>query len=207
MRGARNQVSAALATLTVVCACASRSPPPEAPIFGGLGYEEHATVAATRPPDAIASKPAEPPPTLAQLDAATRALDEAESRDHARVVTALRALADALALVAPERMDLVASVRANADKLERSPEGALGHADLVRIALDDARNVFAHGSPHSRWQIGPYARAVSAYTDAVTSIDPNRPLLEQHDQVVTAFEDAVSALELAAGVVVPVPRG
>lgn len=150
-------------------------------------------------------RPAEPPPELVELSTATRALQGRSSLDHHRIVVALRALADALAVVAPKRADLVASIRNTADQLESSPKSSLEHADLVRIALDAARTIFAQGEPYSRWQMGPYARAVTAFTDAETSIDPERPLAEQHAQVVTAFDGAVSVLELAAGV--DVPRG
>lgn len=181
--------------------------PPEQPALSErtsldtLGSDRHDT----------RSKPVSAEPTvegqveLERLAAATRTLHDVNTIDHHEIVVALRALADALAVTMPQRPDLVTSIRSKADLLERSPTTSLEHADLVRIALDAARTIVAQGEPHNRWQLGPYARAVTAFTEAETAIDPDRPLLEQHAQVVTAFDGAVSVLELAAGV--DVPRG
>jgi hypothetical protein len=205
IRGARS-----IAIVLLVAAC-SQTPPPVEPelseraTFGTLGSAVHDTRSAAGLPDTAPPTTTPPPAELVSLAEATRALHDGDSLDHHRVVAALRALADALALVAPPRADLVASVRSDADRLASSPESSLGHADLLRIALDATRTIFAQGQPHSRWQLGPYARAVTAFTEAATSVDPDRPLLEQHAQVVAAFDAAVSVLELAVGV--DVPRG
>lgn len=189
-------------------ACSQPRPQPvqlamdERTTIGTLGSERHDTRSGTGPPDTI-PRTREPPAELVTLAAASRALHDENSLDHHRIVAAVRALADSLAVVAPRRIDLVTSIRSTADRLEASPKTSLEHADLVRIALDSARTIFAQGEPYSRWQMGPYARAVTAFTEAVTSIDPDRPLLEQHAQVVAAFDAAVSVVELAAGVDVP----
>lgn len=209
IRGARTTAIVVLAG----AACARPQPPlqpvqpplSERTSLGSLGSERHETRSKSGAADTIPPGPAEPPAELVELAAASGALHDGNSIDHHEIVVALRALADALALVAPKRTDLVTSIRSTADQLESSPTSSLEHADLVRIALDAARTIFARGEPHSRWQMGPYARAVTAFTEAETSIDPDRPLLEQHAQVVTAFDGAVSVLELAAGV--DVPRG
>jgi hypothetical protein len=209
IRGARTIATVVLAGV----ACTQPQPPlqPVQPALSertsltSLGSEVHDTRSKTGPADTVPPRPAEPPAELVELAAATRALEDSNSLDHHGIVVALRALADALALVAPKRTDLVSSIRSTADRLERSPKSSLEHADLVRIALDAARTIVAQGEPYSRWQMGPYARAVTAFTEAESSIDPDRPLAEQHAQVVTAFDGAVSVVELAAGV--DVPRG
>jgi hypothetical protein len=153
----------------------------------------------TYPPDTKPPEVTEVPPELRKLALATQQLQLHRDHDHAEIVAALRALAEALPLVTKDREQIHAIDEA-ADKLETSPDSASVHADQVRVALDDALVLLAHAEPRSRWRIDEYARAVTAFTDTVDQIETDVGLLQQHEHVEAAFVAAVRAFEIAVGV-------
>lgn len=118
---------------------------------------------------------------------------------HVPIVHALRALADALLLVAPRSPRRVEAIRRAANQLESSGPSNSFHADLVRMALEDARDALATGSPRSRWRMQAYADKVEQFSDAVIAIDPRSPLQHQGERVERALEAAVETIQVAVG--------
>jgi hypothetical protein len=179
------------------CAEPRREPAEPPPLPLGT---THAAPAGTGVPDTIPPPLAHAPPELHQLAAAVRALGERGRLDHARVVDAIHALADALTLVSNDGSELRGEVRTVAERLESSFASAEIHTDLVRLALDDALRVMATGAPRNRWQLSDYVARLGRLADAVSVIDVDRPLVEQHLHVVAALNAVVDAMEIALGV-------
>ena len=192
-----------LAAGMIAAACGDPTPEPAAPSYEPLG-STHVTPSGPSP-DAPAP-PLEPAPEEARrFAAAVRALGEHGQPDHADIVLSLEALADALAVVAPSRADLIDVIRSSAEELQRSPATSDTHSDLVRRAFDAAHLVALSGTPRDRWDLSEYLTTVRELYDAKQLVDPRRPLLEQHRQVVRAFEAAVAALEVALGQPLVIP--
>lgn len=117
---------------------------------------------------------------------------------HAALIRALRALADALALVErPSTRAEVAAVRRAADNLEHSPADSEWHTDWARYALDATLRVLTSVSMTSDQPTVKYRSLVAVYAERLEAIDKGAPLLEEHAEVVGAMRTATEALLMA----------
>jgi len=113
--------------------------------------------------------------------------------EHARLVIALDLLADALHEAAPTAAAASDDVRHSAEELDLRWSTSIARGDVVRTGLEGAGRVLATLNPASG-ERASYRRAVVIANQATTSIDPNRPVVEQYDVVGIALQDTVSAL-------------
>jgi hypothetical protein len=185
------------ASLAIVLggACGHADPQVPRPPLGTT----HTAPPGTMPPDTQPPPLAEVPPVLRELAAAVTALGAEGQRDHARVVAALDALSAALVVVARPGTRM----RPLIDPLRASPHASTLHADYVRTALDEALAIAVDGTPRAPAYTRAYAAAVASFEDAISAIDPEQPLLEQHDRVVAALRAVTTALHVALGLPAP----
>src|SRR5262245_60319035 len=118
---------------------------------------------------------------------------------HAPEIKALRSLADALEKM-PGATDAVkksaASIRENADTLEKSPTTAV-HSDTTKTALTSALSAL-----DALQATNPSPDMASKITQArglVAKIDPSVPFLKQRDTIDQAFVAIGDALAVAGG--------
>lgn len=180
-----------LGTSLVVAGCAADSQDVAEPTTLGATH----TTFDTRPQPL-----AETPPGVTALAMAIDTLGGEPRLDHANVVSALHALADAVETIAVKRPEHVAAIRVSAERLESSPPSSTVHADLVRRALTDAYVALASASPRDRLELSEYLAAVQMLPRATSAIDPDRGLLEQYPQVAAALQAAQAAIEVALGI-------
>jgi hypothetical protein len=124
-----------------------------------------------------------------------------------RLAGALDNLADALALVAPQRADDIARVREGAADLERAGTAAGAHAGAVRSALraagDALRSLPIGVTTADGARLRDAADAVMLQAEA---IDPARPLAPQYQLVRDALRASADAVYSALHVPTP-PQG
>jgi hypothetical protein len=116
--------------------------------------------------------------------------------EHARLVFALEMLADALHEATPANAS--DEVRHSAEELDRSWSRSIARGDVVRTGLEGAGRALATLQPPSS-ERARYRDALVAATQATTTIDPKRPVVEQYDAIAIAFRDTVTALFTAIG--------
>ncbi len=195
-----------VAILLTSGACGSRPPPP--PTGPALGTSHDTTHRAPPPvvrePAAATSVVGRPSPEARNLLAATRALDTTEPRlDHERVVRALRALADVLAIVAPDQGPETARVRDAVARLAGSDPHAVTHSAFVRTALDSATTALTRMLPSPRADLARYQGALAELRNDTVKVSTDRPLLDQYTEVRAALRAATRAVFAADGVEQP----
>ncbi|MGE0871132.1 MAG: hypothetical protein AB7P03_21385 [Kofleriaceae bacterium] len=147
-----------------------------------------------------ADEPAPAPGPARALLSATNALQiESADTDHRYVVRALAALADALEAVVPAAAADVERARRCSEQLERSPERATNHSDLVRDGLDAAVRALAIAQPASPDDDQRVHAAMVQLTRATGAISPDAPLRQQLTTVRDAFRAATLAVYAVAG--------
>ena len=163
----------------------------------------HTAPAGTLPPDTQPPDLSEPPPEVRALTAAVQALGAEGHRDHANILAALRALEDALVVVTHPDADIRARMHYTIDLLESSPPTSQLHAEYVRTTLELAATAAGNSRPWHTRDFARYRGAIETFVQLVSQLDPERPLLEQHERVRAALQGAVKALHAAVGLPSP----
>ena len=114
-------------------------------------------------------------------------------KEHDRLVFALELLADALDEATPTAVSPIADIRHSAKELDRSWSRSIARGDVVRTGLEGAGRALATLNPPSSERV-KYHLALVMADQATTTIDPNRPAVEQYDAIDSAFRETVSAL-------------
>jgi hypothetical protein len=201
-----------LALLALAAGCTSYIDPPpvQEPLVLGPGLGTTHVVHGVEPPPPGTHTPTsfvETRRDLATLVGAVCALAERPA-DHARLVAAMRALANALFVVAggAEHVAVLGEHRrvmlAEIDVLEDTSPDAPDQASRVRTLLDRAALAITGGS--ARAGVRPaYNLAAAQVAEAVRQIDPMEPLDAQHPHVTVALQRATDALHVALGLPAP----
>jgi len=116
--------------------------------------------------------------------------------EHDRLVYGLERLADALDEVTSPRA--TNDIRRSAYDLERSWTRSVARGEVVRTGLEGAGRVLAKLEPASSDRARA-RKALELSNQATDSIDPNRAVVEQYDEIGTAFRETVRALFVATG--------
>jgi hypothetical protein len=175
-------------------------PPPEQPWESPLG-STHATAPGARSPDTEPPRLTAPPPQLAELTIAVRALD-AERLDPGALSRALAALRDALPIVAIPDDNARARLDRAIENLAEPPGAALLTNDL-RTGLEIGVSVMAAGQPRATADVERYTAAVRDLAEAIEQIDREQPLANLGRVTIAAFEAATRALYVALGLPSP----
>lgn len=200
--------------------CASRPPQdtpgiattfdPEAPQFGpGLGSTHVVRDTTPPPPDTFTPAPfAEQRRDADDLIAKVHMLCK-HPRDHARLVTALRSLADALFVAAgtPENVAAIAEHRrvmlAEIDVFARTPPDSPAQANRIRVILDRAMLAITGGTARTKKDVPLFNVASAQLAESVRHIDPTEPPSEQRADVLASMQRAANALYAALGLNAP----
>jgi hypothetical protein len=138
-----------------------------------------------------------------RLVAAVEQLEAApHHRDHGRLLAAIRALEESLALVAPGRTAELTGVHLSGTTLARAVDNPDAVADFVRMGLVNATQAFAAVEP-SFSGTGCYREELGAMTIAASKIDPARRLSYQYAEITAALR-AASRIVLAASTSSPI---
>jgi hypothetical protein len=168
----------------------------------GCAGSHRGSSAASSPVTAVAGcpdhEPTRAPAPVARLLASIDALELAQrDRDHVRVLHAMRALADALEVIAPARKNEILRIRVMSNALERSKSTASAHADFVKIGLFAAANALAALPAQARADRICYRNALTAMTDAAARINPDGTLRDQYPDVRAALRASVAVVYAA----------
>ncbi|CAN5818229.1 hypothetical protein BH11MYX3_BH11MYX3_39240 [soil metagenome] len=109
----------------------------------------------------------------------------------------MRALADALEVVAPRSHNEILRIRVMSNTLERSQSTASAHADFVKIGLFAAANALAAIPPAGRADRACFRTALTAMTDATARINPDGTLRDQYPDVRAALRASVAVVYAA----------
>ena len=147
------------------------------------------------------TNPREAPPALTQLATTVEGLDAgADDLGHRRLIVALRELTDALAVIVPHRAADIDAVRRAANELENSPRLSSMHTDQTLYGLRAALAALLGATPIDPADALTYRATVEALATELDAIDPDRPLLRQHDAIVEGFRTATRSLYVLVGV-------
>jgi hypothetical protein len=188
-------VRSAIGVLAILVSggCERATPRPPSPPSPPLGSTHVA-------PETEPADPPEPPISAERFESTVRALAEGDPRlDHAQIIAALRELATALEVRAPARSADIDAMRRAADELERSPIRSLQHANYTRFGLEAALRVFSAITPYRGRGFDEYNEVMVRLRRQLDRIDPETPLMQQHEAVARVFATAVQALNLAYG--------
>ena len=133
-------------------------------------------------------------PAVRRLVTAVGALDQApRTDDHVALLGAMRALRDALEVIAPSRTAELARVRTMTQALERAGGNSDARADFVRIGLVSAWHALAAIAPHHRGS-RCYRTGLDALVEASSQIAPERRIAAQYRHVRAALHGASAAV-------------
>jgi hypothetical protein len=157
------------------------------------------------PPDYLTPTPfAESRRDATELVARVHALCK-HPGDHAQLVSALRALADALFVTAgnPESVAAIAEHRrvmlAELDVFRQTPPDSPAQAVRIRIMLDRAMLAITAGRPRTTADLPAYNLATAELAETVRHIDPLESPREQRPDVLASMQRAANALYAALG--------
>lgn len=162
-----------------------------------------APVGTTNAPPARTRTAEIPPIEATHLASATAALGDEPDLDRARLLRALRDLAEAIAAVVPSQYVEVIAIQRAADELETSPRESHMHAEYVRYGLLAAVDALVDARPDDPQYNEAYRDAVMALDAALEELDSDRPLRRQVEVTRRAFQAATRAVFLAASAVPP----
>jgi hypothetical protein len=160
----------------------------------GCGKHEQPTLpkASPKQPSEVRPQPKTASRSLTEFVSAVRDIDQSpDDLSHQRIVIALHELADLFDELPAN--GAASSIRTTAAELESAGTGSLDHADLVERALREAQRALEE---HSDQPPGPLLAALSLLSSAIDDVRGDRPLLEQHRNVVTALQAIGNALAI-----------
>jgi hypothetical protein len=184
-----------------VCACATATREPQPVIGARLG----STHVVHGPPETAPDQAAPEIPTIeSEAESLARAVEDLEDHRgetrHTRIIVALRALGDAVALLTQAAPDDVRAIRRAADALARAPEDTHMSAELVRLALDGALHALnTIRPPLVEGDASRFDATLDNLATTIGAIDPDIALLHERPTVIEALRFASDAVTIIVG--------
>jgi hypothetical protein len=191
----------ALAAVVIAACVTAPEPAPPPQIGPGIGTTHACETHNIQPPELSAPTPRPVPTDQAQrLLTAVAELDVPSNRpERMRIVEALRALADALDVVSPDRPNELLELRKTTDQIERGEPRTASEAELVQLALDAAAHALAAMQPGGAVDRPRLNEAIVDLAHATGALEPQRTLREQRTRVHGALRASVRAVFAATG--------